>query len=399
MSLPTKPLAGLKVIELGTLIAGPFASRICAEFGAEVIKIESPDGGDPLRKWRKLYEGTSLWWFVQARNKQSLTLNLKHPEAQAILKQLVAEADIVIENFRPGVLEKLGLGWEVLHALNPKLVMVRLSGFGQTGPMKDQPGFGAVGESMGGLRYITGFEDRPPVRTGISIGDSIAALWGVIGALMALRHREVNGGQGQVVDVALYEAVFAMMESLVPEFDVFGFIRERTGNIMPGITPSSIHTSADGKHVQIGANGDAIFKRFMLAIGREDLANDPQLADNAGRDARRDELYAAIDVWVRSLPLDAVLAVLQQAEVPASRIYSAEDMFGDPQFLARDMLQKARLPDGREFRMPGIVPKLSETPGGTEWIGPQLGEHTAAILARLGYDAAAIAALKNAGTI
>lgn len=399
MSLPAKPLAGLKVIELGTLIAGPFASRICAEFGAEVIKIESPDGGDPLRKWRKLYEGTSLWWFVQARNKQSLTLNLKHPEAQDILKRLVAEADIVIENFRPGVLEKLGLGWEVLHALNPKLVMVRLSGFGQTGPMKDQPGFGAVGESMGGLRYITGFEDRPPVRTGISIGDSIAALWGVIGALMALRHREVNGGQGQVVDVALYEAVFAMMESLVPEFDVYGFIRERTGNIMPGITPSSIHTSADGKHVQIGANGDAIFRRFMLAIDRVDLAEDPTLADNAGRDARRDELYGVIDRWVQSLPLDEVLAVLKQAEVPASRIYSAEDMFSDPQFLARDMLQSARLPDGKEFRMPGIVPKLSDTPGGTEWIGPRLGEHTAAILQQLGYDAARIAALKAQGTI
>ncbi|MCM2331262.1 MAG: CoA transferase [Pseudomonas sagittaria] len=399
MSLPSKPLAGLKVIELGTLIAGPFASRICAEFGAEVIKVESPDGGDPLRKWRKLYEGTSLWWFVQARNKQSLTLNLKHPEAQAILKRLVQEADILIENFRPGVLEKLGLGWEVLHALNPKLVMVRLSGFGQTGPMKDQPGFGAVGESMGGLRYITGFEDRPPVRTGISIGDSIAALWGVIGALMALRHREVNGGQGQVVDVALYEAVFAMMESLVPEFDVYGFIRERTGNIMPGITPSSIHTTADGKHVQIGANGDAIFKRFMLAIGRDDLAEDPSLADNAGRDARRDELYGVIDRWVQSLPLGEVLAVLKQAEVPASRIYSAEDMFSDPQFLARDMLQSARLPDGKEFRMPGIVPKLSETPGSTEWIGPQLGEHTAAILQQLGYDAARIAALKAQGAI
>ncbi|WP_162980437.1 CaiB/BaiF CoA transferase family protein, partial [Pseudomonas aeruginosa] len=258
-----KPLAGLKVVELGTLIAGPFASRICAEFGAEVIKIESPDGGDPLRKWRKLYEGTSLWWFVQARNKKSLTLNLKHAEGQAILKRLLGDADILIENFRPGVLEKLGLGWDVLHALNPRLVMVRLSGFGQTGPYKDQPGFGAVGESMGGLRYITGFEDRPPVRTGISIGDSIAALWGVIGALMALRHREVNGGEGQMVDVALYEAIFAMMESMVPEFDVFGFIRERTGNIMPGITPSSIHTSADGRHVQIGANGDAIFRRFM----------------------------------------------------------------------------------------------------------------------------------------
>lgn len=399
MSLPTKPLAGLKVIELGTLIAGPFASRICAEFGAEVIKVESPDGGDPLRKWRKLYEGTSLWWFVQARNKQSLTLNLKHPEAQEILKRLVQEADILIENFRPGVLEKLGLGWEVLHALNPKLVMVRLSGFGQTGPLKDQPGFGAVGESMGGLRYITGFEDRPPVRTGISIGDSIAALWGVIGALMALRHREVNGGQGQVVDVALYEAVFAMMESLVPEFDVYGFIRERTGNIMPGITPSSIHTTVDGKHVQIGANGDAIFRRFMLAIDRVDLAEDPSLADNAGRDARRDELYGVIDRWVQSLPLDEVLAVLQRAEVPASRIYSAEDMFSDPQFLARDMLQSARLPDGKEFRMPGIVPKLSETPGGTEWIGPQLGEHTAAILQQLGYDAARIAALKAQGAI
>ena len=399
MSTPSKPLAGLKVIELGTLIAGPFASRICAEFGAEVIKVESPDGGDPLRKWRKLYEGTSLWWFVQARNKQSLTLNLKHPDGREILKRLLAEADILIENFRPGVLEKLGLGWDVLHELNPKLVMVRLSGFGQTGPMKDQPGFGAVGESMGGLRYITGFDDRPPVRTGISIGDSIAALWGVIGALMALRHREVNGGQGQVVDVALYEAIFAMMESMVPEFDVFGFIRERTGNIMPGITPSSIHTSADGKHVQIGANGDAIFKRFMQAIGRNDLADDPTLASNDGRDARRDELYGVIDRWANSLPLEQVMQILTAAEVPASRIYSAEDMFNDPQYLAREMFLQARLPDGKAFKMPGIVPKLSETPGSAEWVGPALGEHTDALLGALGYDAAAIASLRQAGTV
>ncbi|MNZ56406.1 E-cinnamoyl-CoA:R-phenyllactate CoA transferase [compost metagenome] len=399
MNAHAKPLAGLKVIELGTLIAGPFASRICAEFGAEVIKIESPDGGDPLRKWRKLYEGTSLWWFVQARNKQSLTLNLKHPEAQAILKQLVAEADIVIENFRPGVLEKLGLGWEVLHALNPKLVMVRLSGFGQTGPMKDQPGFGAVGESMGGLRYITGFEDRPPVRTGISIGDSIAALWAVIGALMAVRHREVNGGKGQMVDVALYEAIFAMMESMVPEFDVFGFIRERSGNIMPGITPSSIHTSADGRHVQIGANGDAIFRRFMQAIGRDDLAEDPQLADNAGRDQRRDELYGVIDRWARSQTLEQMLDLLNRAEVPASRIYSAEDMFTDPQFLAREMFLSAKLPDGKPFKMPGIVPKLSDTPGSTEWIGPELGEHTDSVLAELGYDAARIAEMRSTGAL
>ncbi|QXI37463.1 CaiB/BaiF CoA transferase family protein [Pseudomonas xantholysinigenes] len=399
MPTPSKPLAGLKVIELGTLIAGPFASRICAEFGAEVIKVESPDGGDPLRKWRKLYEGTSLWWFVQARNKQSLTLNLKHPDGREVLKRLLAEADILIENFRPGVLEKLGLGWDVLHALNPRLVMVRLSGFGQTGPMKDQPGFGAVGESMGGLRYITGFEDRPPVRTGISIGDSIAALWGVIGALMALRHREVNGGQGQVVDVALYEAIFAMMESMVPEFDVFGFIRERTGNIMPGITPSSIHTTADGRHVQIGANGDAIFKRFMQAIGRADLANDATLSTNDGRDARRDELYGVIDRWANSLSLAEVMQVLTDAEVPASRIYSAEDMLGDPQFLAREMFLHARLPDGKPFKMPGIVPKLSETPGSAEWIGPSLGEHTNALLTTLGYDTAAIARLRADGAV
>ena len=397
--IPSKPLAGLKVVELGTLIAGPFASRICAEFGAEVIKVESPDGGDPLRKWRKLYEGTSLWWFVQARNKRSITLNLKHEEGREVLKKLLAEADILIENFRPGVLEKLGLGWEVLHALNPKLVMVRLSGFGQSGPMKDQPGFGAVGESMGGLRYITGFEDRPPVRTGISIGDSIAALWGVIGALMALRHREVNGGQGQVVDVALYEAVFAMMESMVPEFDVFGFVRERTGNIMPGITPSNTHTTRDGKHVTIGANGDVIFRRFMLAIGRPDLADDPGLADNAGRDARRDEIYGLVDAWCAGHDEADILAILAAAEVPSSRVYSVVDMFADPQFIARQMFESARLPDGKAFRIPGIVPKLSETPGGTEWLGVELGAHTAAVLAGLGYSAERIAAMKTAGAI
>ena len=399
MPLAAKPLSGLKVIELGTLIAGPFASRICAEFGAHVVKVESPDGGDPLRKWRKLYEGTSLWWFVQARNKKSLTLNLKHPDGLKVLKTLLADADILIENSRPGVLEKLGLGWDVLHALNPKLVMVRLSGFGQTGPMKEQPGFGAVGESMGGLRYITGFEDRPPVRTGISIGDSIAALWAVIGALMALRHREVNGGLGQVVDVALYEAIFAMMESMIPEFDVFGFIRERTGNIMPGITPSSIHTSLDGKHVQIGANGDAIFKRFMQMLGRDDLADDASLATNDGRDARRDELYGVIDRWVASLPLDTVIEHLNAAQVPVSRIFSAEDMFSDPQFLAREMFLHAKLPDGKDFKMPGIVPKLSDTPGTADWVGPELGAHNHEVLSALGYSAEAIADLKKTGAI
>ena len=399
MSSATKPLAGVKVVELGTLIAGPFAARILAEFGAEVIKIESPDGGDPLRKWRKLYQGTSLWWYLQSRNKKSVTVNLKHPEGVEVVRKLVAGADIVVENFRPGVLEKLGLGWEALSALNPGLVMLRLSGFGQSGPMAMQPGFGAIGESMGGLRYVTGFADRPPVKTGISIGDSIAALWGALGTLMALRHREVNGGQGQVVDVALYEAVFAMMESLVPEFDVFGFVRERSGNIMPGITPSNTHTTRDGKHITIGANGDAIFRRLMLAIGRADLADDPTLVDNAGRDARRDELYALIDHWVASQDETEVLAALGAAEVPASRIYSAADMFADPQFLARAMLQTVKLPDGRDCRMPGIVPKLSQTPGTTDWIGPALGEHTDSVLAALGYDAAQITVLRDAGAI
>ena len=394
-----KPLQGVKVIELGTLIAGPFCTRILAEFGAEVIKIEAPGDGDPLRSWRKLYRGTSLWWYLQGRNKKSVAINLKHADGVTIVKRLVREADIVVENFRPGVLEKLGLGWETLSADNPGLVMVRLSGFGQTGPYKDQAGFGAVGEAMGGLRYVTGFPDRPPVRTGISIGDSIAALWAAIGALMALRHREVKGGRGQVVDVALYEAVFAMMESLVPEFDVFGFVRERAGNVMPGITPSSTHTTKDGRHLIIGANGDAIFKRCMQLIGRPDLAADPELETNAGRDARAAELYGLIGDWVATHDAEQVLKLMAEAQVPASPIYSVEDMFRDPQYLARAMFETARLPDGRECRIPGIVPKLSETPGSTEWLGPKLGEHSEAVLAGLGYTVAEIDRFCAAGAV
>ena len=398
-----RPLSGLKVVELGTLIAGPFASRILAEFGAEVIKIESPDGGDPLRKWRLLYEGTSLWWFVQARNKKSVTLNLKHPDGLDVLRRLLADADILVENFRPGVLDKLGLPEAVLRELNPSLVIVRLSGFGQTGPMAEQPGFGAIGESMGGLRYITGFPDRPPVKVGISIGDSIAALWGVIGALMALRHRDATGGrgagQGQTVDVALYEAVFAMMESMLPEFDVFGFIRGRTGNIMPGITPSNTHTARDGRHIIIGGNGDAIFKRLMGAVGRADLAADPSLADNAGRDARRDEIYALIDAWVAGRDGDEVLRVLGEADVPVSRVYSIEDIVADPQYLARAMFETLELPDGRPFKAPAVMPRLSETPGGTDWIGPELGAHTDEVLTRLGIDPARIARMREQGAL
>lgn len=398
-----KPLVGVRVVELGTLIAGPFCSRILAEFGAEVVKIEAPGEGDPLRKWRKLYPdpetGTSLWWLVQARNKKSVTANLKHPAGLEAVKRLIARADIVVENFRPGVLDKLGLGWENLSALNPGLIMVRLSGFGQTGPMAQQPGFGAIGESMGGLRYVTGFPDRPPVKTGVSIGDGIAALWGAIGGLMALRHREVNGGNGQVVDVALYEAVFAMMESLVPEFDVFGFMRERTGNVMPGITPSNTHTSRDGKHLIIGANGDAIFRRLMQAIGRQDLADDPALADNAGRDARAAEIYGVIDAWVATLDAETVLSLAAAAGVPASRIFSVADMFDDPQFAARNMLEWATLPDGRRFRVPGIVPKLDVTPGGTDWLGPALGEHTDSVLSELGYTDDEISNMHQNGAI
>jgi formyl-CoA transferase len=398
-----KPLAGMKVVELGTLIAGPFAARILAEFGAETIKIESPDGGDPLRRWRLLYQGTSLWWLVQARNKKSVTVNLKHPQGVEIVRQLAEQADVLIENFRPGVMERLGLGWEDLRALNPSLVMVRLSGFGQTGPMAAQPGFGAIGESMGGLRYVTGFPDRPPVKPGVSIGDGIAGLWGAIGALTALRHRDATGGrgrgQGQVVDVALYEAVLAMMESLVPEFDVFGFVRERTGNIMPGVTPSNTHTTRDGHHVIIGANSDAIFARLMRAVGRADLAEDPSLRDNAGRDARRNEIYRILDEWAACRDETEVLDALRQAEVPASRVYSAADMFADPQFLARGVLEEARMPDGRRFRIPAVVPRLTESPGGTDWLGPSLGEHTDAVLAGLGYSDERIRALRESGAI
>lgn len=392
----TPPLKGIKVIELGTLIAAPFCSRILAEFGAEVIKIESPDGGDQLRQWRKMYEGTSLWWYVQSRNKKSLTLNLRSAEGQEIVRKLAQDADIVIENFRPGALEKWQIGWEQLSALNPRLIMVRLSGYGQTGPDRDKPGFGVIGESMGGLRYVTGYADRPPVRLGVSIGDSIAALYGVIGAMMALQHRHASG-RGQMVDVALYEAVFSMMESLVPEFDVLGFVRERAGNALPGIVPSNTYPTKDGKFVIIGANNDAIFKRLMKAMGRVDLADDAQLATNAGRVPRTAEIDSAIGAWTAAHELDVVLRALDGVDVPAAKVYDVADIVSDAQYLARDMIEQHRLPDGKPVKLPGIVPKLSDTPGATEWIGPTLGEHTAEILRGLGYDAAAQQGLKARG--
>jgi len=399
----TGPLAGLKVLELGTLIAGPFAARMFAEFGAEVIKVEDPKGGDPIRNWRYLHEGTSLWWYVQARNKKSIALNLKDPRAQEIARTLALDADVVIENYRPGVLEKWGLGYEQLRAHNPSTIMVRISGYGQSGPMRDMPGFGAIGESMGGIRYVSGHPDRPPVRIGISIGDSIAALHGVIGALMALRHRDATGGRGrgagQFIDVALYEAVFNMMESTVPEFDRFGVVRERTGGALPGIVPSNTYTCADGAAIVVAGNGDAIFKRLMTAMGRIDLAEDPELARNEGRVKRTGEIDAAIQSWCSGRSIDEALAALKAADVPASRIYSVADMFSDPQFAARDMIEQQLLPDGTALKVPSVVPKLSATPGGTAWLGPALGEHTEELLRQLGHDQAAIDALRRDGVI
>lgn len=401
------PLEGLKVLEMGTLIAGPFCGRLLAEFGAEVIKIETPadakgEGGDPLRKWRKLHdvdgESTSLWWYAQARNKKSVTVNLREKEGQEIVRKLALEADIIVENFRPGTLEKWNLGYETLAKDNPKLIMVRLSGYGQTGPYKDRVGFGAIGESMGGMRYLTGYPDRAPVRVGISIGDSLAAMYGAMGALVAL-HQRGKTGRGQVVDVALYEAVFSMMESMLPEFGMTGFVRERSGASLPGIVPSNTYLCGDGQYVVIGANGDSIFKRMMLAIGRADLANDPTLADNAGRTRRTEELDAAIGAWTGANTLDHVLEILDKADVPSGRIYSIADIVTDMQYQARGMIEKHKLGDNEEVWLPGIVPKLSETPGATKWLGPKLGAHTAEVLGAIGYDTNAQVELKRRGII
>jgi len=394
-----RPLEGVKVLELGQLIAGPFAGKFFAEFGAEVIKIEPPEGGDPLRQWRKLHNGTSLWWYVQGRNKKSVTANLRTQEGQEIVRKLARETDVLIENFRPGTLEKWGLGYERLAADNPGLVMLRLSGFGQTGPMRDQAGFGAIGESMGGLRYITGFPDRPPVRSNLSIGDAIASLHGVIGAMMALHHRNARGGKGQVVDVALYEAVFNMLESTLPEYDMFGVVRERSGSNLTGIVPSNTYLSRDAQHVVIGANGDSIFKRLMMLIGREDLANDPALADNAGRAKRAEELDRVIGEWTARHDAAECVRQLNEAQVPNGKIYSAADIVGDPQYLAREMIRQVTLPDGALLRVPGVVPKLSETPGEIEWIGPKLGEHTDEVLGRVGYSPADIDSLRSRGVV
>ena len=391
-------LSGLKVVELGQLIAGPFAAKTLADFGADVVKIEPPGAGDPLRQWRLIKDGTSVWWQVQSRNKRSLALDLRQPDAQDIVRKLVREADVLIENFRPGAMESWGLGPDVLQSINPGLIMLRISGYGQTGPYKDKPGFGVVAEAMGGLRHLSAEPGRLPVRVGVSIGDTLASLHGVIGILMAL-HEKKTSGLGQVIDVALYEAVFNCMESLLPEYSEFGAVRGPAGSALPGIAPSNAYLCKDGKCALIAGNGDSIFKRLMHAIGRDDLAADPALADNAGRVRRVEEIDAAIGAWTSELEVAQVLSVLDQAAVPAGRIYTVEDIAADPHYLARGMLAKVQMNDGSQLTVPGMVPKLSRTPGEHRRNAPSLGQDTDTVLKELGISADQISEMRKRGIV
>ena len=391
-------LAGLKVVELGQLIAGPFAAKTLADFGADVIKIEPPGSGDPLRQWRLIKDGTSVWWQVQSRNKRSLALDLRQAEAQAIVRKLVKEADVLIENFRPGAMESWGLSPDALLDVNPGLILLRISGYGQTGPYKDKPGFGVVAEAMGGLRHLSAEPGRLPVRVGVSIGDTLASLHGVIGILMAL-HEKQRSGLGQVIDVALYEAVFNCMESLLPEYSAFGAVRGPAGSALPGIAPSNAYLCKDGKCALIAGNGDSIFKRLMLAIGRDDLAADPTLTDNAGRVKRVEEIDAVIGAWTSKLSVTEVLAVLDQAAVPAGRIYTVEDIAADPHYLARGMLAEVSMSDGSLLKVPGMVPKLSRTPGQHRRNAPSLGQDTDAVLLDLGITADQISEMRKRGIV
>lgn len=391
-------LSGLKVLELGQLIAGPFAAKTLADFGADVIKIEPPGAGDPLRKWRLLKDGTSVWWQLQSRNKRSLALDLRHSEGQALVRQLALESDVLIENFRPGALEAWGLDPLDLMVANPRLIVLRVSGYGQTGPYRDRPGFGVVAEAMGGLRHLSGEPGQTPVRVGVSIGDTLAALHGVVGILIALQERH-RSGQGQIIDMALYEAVFNCMESLVPEFSAFGVVREPAGSALPGIAPSNAYRCTDG-HVLIAGNGDSIFRRLMQAIGRNDLGQAPDLADNAGRVARVKVIDAAIESWTQQHSVVQVLAVLEQAQVPSGRIYTAADIAQDPHYQARDMLLPTLQTDGTKILLPGVVPKLSRTPGRSRQPAPMaVGQDSEAILKEMGLTPEQINSLKTQGIV
>jgi formyl-CoA transferase len=398
-STPTAPgpLQGLKIVEMGQLIAGPFAAKTLGDLGADVIKIEPPEGGDPLRQWRLIKDGTSVWWQVQSRNKRSIALDLRQPEGQAIARELIAQADVLVENFRPGTLEGWGMDYASLAGTNPGLILLRISGYGQTGPYRDKPGFGVIGEAMGGLRHLTGEPGRVPVRCGVSIGDTLASLHGVVGILAALHHRHATG-RGQVIDVALHEAVFNVMESLLPEYSAFGAVREPAGSALPGIAPSNAYRCSDGQ-VLVAGNGDSIFKRLMAAIGRPDLAERPDLTSNTGRVASVAEIDGAIGDWTGARTVDEVLAALDAAQVPVGRIYTARDIAEDPHYRARDMILTQRTREGYEVEVPGIVPKLSVTPGGIRSPAPRLGEDTDAVLRELGHTDEQIAALRARGLI
>lgn len=373
--MPNRPLKGLRVLEMGQVIAGPFCGALLAGFGADVIKIEKPNTGDPLRVWRKLYKGSSLWWLSMGRNKKSITLDMTRPEGQAVAKRLAEKVDILVENFKPGTMEKWGMGFEDLRSANPGLIMVRVSGWGQTGPYSSRPGYANVAEGLGGIRYTTGYPDRPPVRTGTSLGDTLAGLHAAFGALTAVYHRDVNGGTGQVVDVAIYESIFNMMESTLAEYDKLGVVRERLGAKLEGIVPTSTYPTKDGRFIIIGGNGDSIFKRLMNLIGRPDFASHPEMQDNAGRVGHEEAIDQAITDWTQTKTYDEAYANLVAAEVPTGPVYSIADILKDPQYIARGIFETVEIEPGDTVKIPAVLPQLSETPGGTEWIGPKLGEH------------------------
>jgi len=392
------PLQGIRVLELGSLIAGPFCAKTLGDFGAEVIKIEPPGEGDPLRTWRRMRNGVSLWWHVQSRNKKSVTCDLRSPEGQEIVRRLARGCDIAIENFRPGALEKWNLGWDALSRENPKLILVRISGYGQSGPYRERPGFAAIAEAIGGLRYVNGFPDRPPARPNLSLGDTLASLHGVIGALLALHHIK-NGGKGQVIDVALYESVFNCMESLLPEYSAGGYVRERSGSALPGIAPSNLYPCKGGAYVLIAGNADSLFRRLMTAIGREDLRDDPALARNDGRAAQMERIDQAIAAWTSRFSQEEVLETMEKAEVPAGRIYSAADIAADPHFAARGMIRDIVASDGEPLKVPGVIPVLSATPGGIRTPAPRLGEHTGEVLREIGFSQEQIEGFRQKGIV
>ncbi|WP_327146181.1 CaiB/BaiF CoA transferase family protein [Nocardia sp. NBC_01327] len=394
------PLADLRVIEMGQLLAGPFCGQLLGDLGAEVIKLESPGQGDPMREWgREKPYGRSLWWPVVARNKKSVTCNLRTAAGQQLARDLIARADIVVENFRPGTLERWGLDYDTLRAGNPGLILTRVTGYGQTGPYSPRAGYGSIGEAMGGIRYTTGDPDHPPARTGISLGDSLAAVFATIGTLAAVHHRH-SSGRGQIVDAAIYEAVLAMMESLLPEWGITDYQRERTGPVLPNVSPSNVYGTAGGELVLIAANQDTVFSRLAKTMGQPELADTERFATHSRRGEHMAELDDVIAEWTTTLSADELLATLHEAGVPAGRIYTARDMFADPHFAAREAIVRLAHPEFGEIPMQNVFPKLSETPGSVRHPGPELGEHNADVYGSLlGLDAQTLAGLTRSGVI